>query len=297
MVGAREIPAWLATEYPFEPHRFRTPDGGEMSYLDEGPRTDHAVLMVHGNPTWSFHYRHLVRALVPQVRCVVPDHIGMGASAKPAAYAYTLASRIDDLAALVDSLGLRSLDLVVHDWGGAIGLGLAARRPDRIRRIAALNTAAFASARIPARIALCRAPLLGPLLVRGGNAFAWPATWMAMHRRRLTALERRAYLWPYDSWANRVAVEAFVRDIPMRPTHRSWGSLQEVQRGLTRFRDREVLAVWGLRDFCFDASFLRRWCELLPNTVAHGLADAGHYVLEDAREEVLARLTPFLMRR
>jgi pimeloyl-ACP methyl ester carboxylesterase len=205
-------------------------------------------------------------------------------------------SRIADLEALVDSLGLRSLDLVVHDWGGAIGLGLAARRPDRIRRIAALNTAAFPSQRIPGRIALCRAPLLGPLLVRGCNAFAGPATWMAMHRRRLSAVERQAYLWPYDSWASRVAVHAFVSDIPMQPGHRSWATLQAVERGLAQFRERPVLAIWGLRDFCFDASFLRRWCDLLPNTAAHGIADAGHYVLEDAREEVLARLTPFLTR-
>lgn len=296
MVGARDIPGWMAEEYPFRPHRFRCPDGSAMSYVDEGPRADHAVLMVHGNPTWSFYFRHLIRALAPATRCIAPDHIGMGASAKPAARAYTLASRISDLEALVDSLGLRRLDLVVHDWGGAIGLGVAARRPGRIRRIVAMNTAAFASSRIPRRIALCRTPGLGALLIRGCNAFAWPATWMTMHRRRLSRLEQRSYLWPYDSWATRVAVYAFVRDIPMRPSHPSWDALQEVGRGLTAFRDREVLAVWGLRDFCFDRSFLQRWCELLPNTDAHAIADAGHYVLEDAREEAIARLTAFLTR-
>jgi haloalkane dehalogenase len=227
-----DFPAALRDEYPFTPQAFMTPTGALMRYLDEGPRSDSAVLMLHGNPTWSFYYRHLVQTLRATRRCVVPDHIGMGLSAKPQDYDYSLERRIDDVAALVHSLGLKRIDLVVHDWGGAIGFGLAARYPALIDRLTILNTAAFPSANIPRRIALCRTPVLGPLAVRGFNGFAGPAVTMAMNRRALSPLERTGYLWPYRSWADRAAVNAFVQDIPMSPRHRTWSTLQGVAAGL-----------------------------------------------------------------
>ena len=265
-----------------------------MSFLDEGPRSDEAVLMLHGNPTWSLYYRELVRTLSPQLRCVAPDHVGMGLSEKPQAYDYTLATRIADIEALVDSLGLRRVHLVVHDWGGAIGFGFAVRRPEMIGRLVVLNTGAFPAKWIPWRIAACRVAGFGPLLVRGANGFAGPATWMAMHRRRLAAEDKRAYLFPYRSWNDRVAVNAFVRDIPMSPAHPSWATLTAVESGLGNFRDREGLIVWGGRDFCFDDRFLARWREILPQARVRRIADAGHYVLEDAREEVVPAIAGFL---
>jgi haloalkane dehalogenase len=287
---------WLAEEYPFAPRRFVTPRGARLSFLDEGPRSDEAVLMLHGNPTWSFYYRHLVRALAPTLRCIVPDHIGMGLSEKPQDYDYTLATRIADIETLVASLNVKQVHLVVHDWGGAIGFGFAARHPGLIGRLVILNTAAFTSSRIPFRISMCKLPGIGPLLVRGANGFAWPATWMAMQRRTLLPIETRGYLLPYDSWANRVAVSAFVQDIPLNPSHRSWPALQAVEQGIAQFRDRPALIIWGGRDFCFNDQFLARWQEFLPDAEVHRIADAGHYVLEDAREEVVPRITGFLDR-
>ena len=294
MVAAVQIPAWLTPLYPFKPQTFVTGGGARLSYLDEGPRSDEAVLMLHGNPTWSFYYRDLVRALSPAIRCVAPDHIGMGLSEKPETYDYTLATRIADIDALVAQLGLRRVHLVVHDWGGAIGFGFAARYPELIARLVILNTAAFPVPRIPARIAACKIPWIGPLLVRGCNGFAAPATWMAMHRRSLTADEKRGYLLPYESWENRVAVSAFVRDIPMQPSHPSWPALVKTEQGLKFFRDRPALVVWGGKDFCFNDIFLDRWKEIFPHAIAHRIADAGHYVLEDAREEALPLITEFL---
>lgn len=294
MVSAPQVPADLQREYPFAPKAFTTPGGARMSYLDEGPRADEAVLMLHGNPTWSYYYRHLVRALAPVHRCVVPDHIGMGLSDKPENYDYTLATRIADVEALVATLGLIRVHLVVHDWGGAIGFGFAARHPVLIDRITILNTAAFHSPWIPARIAVCKAPIIGPLVVRGLNGFAGPAVRMAMHRRALSAEEKRGYLWPYDSWAHRVAVSAFVADIPLRPSHASWQTLSAVEAGLPQFRDRAVQIIWGGRDFCFDDRFLGRWREILPQADVHRIADAGHYVLDDARDEVVPRIKAFL---
>jgi haloalkane dehalogenase len=294
MTNVPAIPDWLRRLYPFTPASWTTPGGARMSYLDEGPRSADAVLMLHGNPTWSFYYRELVRALAPSRRCIVPDHIGMGLSEKPPDYEYTLARRIDDVAGLVAMLGLQRIDLVVHDWGGAIGFGLAARHPGLINRLTILNTAAFRSPDIPARIALCRAPGLGALIVRGANGFAGPATWMAMHRRALTPDERRAFLFPYGSWGSRVAVHAFVRDIPLRATDRSWSTLAAVEAGLGQFRDRAALVLWGGRDFCFNDRFLARWREYLPQAQVERFADAGHYVLADAREDVVPRVAEFL---
>ncbi|WP_221032422.1 alpha/beta fold hydrolase [Actomonas aquatica] len=289
-----DLPDWLRALYPFAPKRFVTPGGANLSYLDEG-QGDAAVLMVHGNPTWSFYYRELVKTLAPKRRCIVPDHIGMGLSEKPEHYPYTLKQRIDDVEALIASTGVTQLDLVVHDWGGAIGFGLAARRPDLIRRIVILNTAAFTAPHIPGRIALCKAPVVGPALVRGLNGFAWPATWMAMSRRALSNDESKAYLYPYNNWSNRVAVSAFVQDIPMDDSHPTWATLKAVEQGIGTFHDREVLIVWGGQDFCFNDHFYNEWCERLPQAQKLYLEDAGHYVLDDARGDAVPRICEHLL--
>jgi pimeloyl-ACP methyl ester carboxylesterase len=288
------IPGWLGRLYPFSPRSFLTPQGATMSYLDEGPRGEEAVLMLHGNPTWSFYYRELVRELSGGIRCVAPDHVGMGLSDKPQHYDYRLSSRIADIEALVDSLGLRRIHLVVHDWGGAIGFGLGVRRPARIGKIVILNTAAFPSSRIPLRIALCRFPLVGEVIVRGLNGFAEPATWMAMAARRLTWEERRGYLLPYGSWASRVGVHRFIRDIPLERDHPSRPTLERIAAGLKGFSGHETLIVWGGRDFCFDDTFLSRWRELYPHARVERLGKAGHYVLEDAGPEARLPISNFL---
>jgi haloalkane dehalogenase len=265
-----------------------------MSYVDEGPRGGEAVLMLHGNPTWSFHYRDLVRELSSSFRCVAPDHVGMGLSDKPRAYDYGLASRIADIEALVDGLGLGKLNLVVHDWGGPIGLGFAGRHPERVGRIVILNTAAFPAMRIPARIALCRTPWLGAFLVRGLNVFAEAATWMTMASRRLTWDERRGYLHPYDSWANRIGIHRFIRDIPMEPGHPSRLALEDVFRGLSRLAAHGKMILWGAKDFCFDDSFLSRWRQIYPDARIERLENAGHFVLEDAGSDARGRIRDFL---
>ena len=288
------IPEWLAPLYPFTPKAFMTPRGVRMSYLDEGGSGTEAVLMLHGNPTWSFYYRELVQSCATFIRCVTPDHIGMGLSDKPQDYPYTLATRIDDVAALVKSLGLTKIHLVVHDWGGAIGFGFAARHPELIGKLVILNTGAFPSVHIPRRIALCKTRFPGTALVRGLNGFAGPAVRMSMNRRALTADEKRAFLLPYDSWANRVAVDAFVKDIPMSPAHPTWAVLQATADGIAQFSNHPAMIVWGGRDFCFNDHFYAEWRRRLPHAEAHYLLDAGHYVLADVNTGVVPLITAFL---
>jgi pimeloyl-ACP methyl ester carboxylesterase len=289
-------PTWMEALYPFSPKFFVTPHGANMSYVDEG-QGSRAVLMLHGNPTWSFYYRNLIKSISPHRRCIVPDHIGMGLSEKPENYPYTLATRIDDAVALIKSLELTEIDLVVHDWGGAIGFGVAARCPEMIRRITILNTGAFPSEHLPRRIALCKIPGFGPALVRGLNGFAGPAVWIGMTRRALNKDEARAYLWPYNSWANRVAISGFVQDIPMNSMHPSWKMLESVGQGIAQFHDRPTLIVWGGRDFCFNDHFYQEWVERLPNAKTMYLEDAGHYVLEDASNDAVPRITEHLLAR
>ena len=289
------IPDWLAKLYPFAPKSFVTPRGARMSYIDEGATSDEAVLMLHGNPTWSFFYRDLIRELSVKVRCIAPDHIGMGLSEKPQDYDYALATRIADIEALVAALGLRRVHLVVHDWGGAIGFGLATRKPGLIGKITILNTAAFVSDKIPARIAMCRLPVLGAGIVRGLNGFAGPATWMSMHSRKLSPVEKRGYLLPYRSWTDRVAVNAFVQDIPLETDHRSRATLAGIEQTLSRLSAHRKLIVWGGRDFCFNDSFLNRWRKIFPDASVKRHAEVGHYVLDDGGEVIRSQVAEFLV--
>lgn len=277
----------FASEYPFEPRFHVTPGGARMHYLDQG--AGRPWLMVHGNPTWSFMYRSLVRDISGEERCVVPDHVGCGRSEKPedGQYVFNLKTRIDDLESLVLALDLRDMTLVVHDWGGAIGIGVAARHPDRFRDIVVMNTAAFWLPRLPWRIRVCGLPVLGDLLVRGFNVFAGAAVFMAPGRLwGLTAEARKGFLAPYDNWRNRRAVLEFVRDIPMTPGHPSYGTILEVEEGLGRISGKVKLIIWGMRDFCFDETFLLEWRRRCPDASIHRFPGAGHYLLEDVPDSI-----------
>lgn len=266
--------------YPFSPKRMRLSCGFEMSYLDEGE--GFPVVMVHGNPTWSFFYRNVVQKLRGSFRCIAPDHIGCGLSDRPGdGYSYSLEQRIADLGELIDGLGLERFDLVVHDWGGVIGLGAALQRFEKLRRVTILNTAAFVDSRIPKRIALCRAPVLGKLLVQGLNGFAGPAAKMSVAKRPLPPEVKRGFLLPYGNWSDRRAVYEFVKDIPMHVSHRSFKALIEVENELLKLRQRDVTILWGGKDFCFSDHFMERWKRFLPKATVFHYPEAGHYILED----------------
>jgi pimeloyl-ACP methyl ester carboxylesterase len=283
-------------EYPFESREFRL-DGLRYHYVDEGAGSGPTLLFVHGNPTWSFAFRNLLKGLSPHYRVVAVDHIGCGFSDKPQDYPYRLAQHIANLERFVVGLDLRDVTLVAHDWGGAIGMGTAARLPDRFSRFVLFNTAAFRSRKMPLRIAVCRIPMLGSIGVRGLNLFARAALRMAVARpERLTPAVRRGYLAPYGSWRDRVAVLRFVQDIPLSPTHPSYGTLLSIEESLPRFRDRPMLLVWGEQDWCFTTEFLDEFQRRFPAAETLRLPDAGHYVFEDAPEPILARIQDFLAR-
>jgi haloalkane dehalogenase len=289
----REIPRDL---YPFE-GQYLDLDGLRYHYLDEGE--GEVVVAVHGNPTWSFYYRDLVRALRGEYRVVVPDHIGCGLSDKPGDddYDYTLSRRIADFSRLMDELDVEDINLVLHDWGGMIALAWAVRHPDRIKRLVVFNTAAFGlpeTRRFPWQLWLVRDTPLGPFMVRGLNAFARGATHLACTRKRLAKEIRDAYCAPYDNWSDRIATLRFVQDIPLRPGDRGFDIVSDTAGQLDVFRDRPVLVCWGAKDFVFDDHFLAEWQRILPNADVHRFADCGHWVLEDASEDVIPLIQNFL---
>jgi len=283
------------TLYRFESHEVPIAGGQRLHYLDEGRGP--VLLLLHGNPSWSFYWREVVRALRDRYRVVVPDHVGCGLSSKPhpSEYPYSLERRVADINELIERLDLREITLVAHDWGGAIGMGAAASAPERFARFVLMNTAAFRSSRCPLRIRLCRLPLLGRLGVQGLNLFARAALRMAVaDPKHLSPAVRAGLLAPYDNWRHRTAIYQFVRDIPLRPGHRSYKVLQEIEDSLARFRDHPVCLIWGMRDWCFTPAFLDRFIEFFPAAEVHRLADAGHYVVEEAPGEVTRYIRRFL---
>jgi pimeloyl-ACP methyl ester carboxylesterase len=283
--------------YPFGGH-FLAVGGARMHYVDEG--FGPPVILLHGNPTWSFFYRDLITALAPRRRVLAPDHVGCGRSDKPpvSRYPYSLARRVDDLARLIDAVVPSGrVSLVVHDWGGMIGFAWAVKNPDRVDRLVVMNTAAFPlpnGKRLPASIALSRKRLVGPLLTRGLNAFCRGAARYCVTRRPMPAEVRSMLMAPYNSWANRVAVDQFVRTIPLGPGDAGFDIVKATEHGLPRLADRPMLLCWGMRDFVFDGDYLAEWRRRFPKADVAAVPDAGHYLLEDAGDELIPRIVAFL---
>lgn len=286
-------------DYPFTPQRFDRGGGIAMSYLDEGPRDGDVVLMLHGNPSWSYYWRHLVGGLRDRYRCIVPDHVGMGLSDKPrdAQYRYTLQSRVDDVEALLQHLGISGpVTLAVHDWGGMIGFGWALGRESRVRRLVITNTAAFPLPKekpLPWQLQLGRNYNLGALAIRGFNAFAAGTIDQCVANPVAPAV-RAAYVAPYDSWANRIATLRFVQDIPLSPRDPAWSLVERAGQALPGYADRPAFIGWGLQDFVFDHHFLKGFTDALPTAEVMAFEDAHHYVLEDKHAVLVPAIRRFL---
>ena len=280
----------LGDFYPYANH-FKTVHGRQMHYIDEGQGP--VILMIHGNPSWSIYWRKIVELLKANYRVIAVDHIGCGFSEKPEDYSYTLNQRIEDVWSLVQQLGISQYSLLVHDWGGAIGMGLAEKAPEQIKSIVVFNSAAFFSANIPKRIALCRLPIFGKVAIQGFNGFAKAAVHMATHKGFSKSL-RKAYIAPYDSFKNRRATYEFVQDIPMEIAHPTRVTIDEIEKGLPLFKKHPILLIWGEKDWCFDMSYLQTWREKFPQAEVLSLKSSGHYVVEDGFEDYKAQLTQFL---
>jgi haloalkane dehalogenase len=263
-----------------------------VHYVDEG--TGEPVLFVHGTPTWSYEWRHLIRALAPRWRCVAPDLLGFGLSERPPGFAYTPEAHARVLAALVERLGLAHFTLVVHDYGGPIGLPLCLDRPERVHRLVLLNTWLWPLAddrgfRRKGRLA---GSALGRLLYRRCNAslrLIMPHAYG--DRRKLTPAIHRQYLAPFPAPDDRERVLwALARAILGSGEYYA-----DLWRRRDRLRGRPALLVWGLRDPAFGPRCLERWETLFgPDAWVVRLPDAGHWPHEEEPATVGTALREFL---
>jgi pimeloyl-ACP methyl ester carboxylesterase len=284
--------------YPFE-SRYIKIGGHQLHYVEDGEGDP--VVMLHGNPSWSFYYRNLIKRLSPFHHCIVPDHIGMGYSDKPGdvKYSYTLSQRIKDLEEFLDAKNIKeNITLILHDWGGIIGMSFACRHPKAIKKIVILNTAAFhlpEGQRFPLFLRFTRT-IPGEFFLRAFNSFSIGATRIGVQRTKMSEKIRRAYTAPYGSWKNRIAILRFVQDIPLRQNDPGFDLVTDVQNHLHLFRNTPVLIAWGMKDKVFDKRFLDKWIGYLPCADVHRFEDCGHYILEDAPDEVGQLVLDFLAR-
>ena len=261
-------------------HRFLDLDGARIHYVDEG--VGEAILLLHGNPAWSFLYRKIIAGLKDEFRCVALDYPGYGMSSAPAGYRFTPREHSAVLERFVDRLALTELTLMVQDWGGPVGLGLAGRRPELLRR----------------------------LII--GNSFAWPLN-SEFRVRMFSALmggpigrtlNRRLMLVPRVFFARGLAQEPprEVLDLyfaPWRdPARRAPAAigpkqliaasdyLKEVEANLPKIADRPALIVWGTKDFAFGAGERKRFEATFPNHRTILFENASHFLQEDVGERI-----------
>ena len=285
------------TLYPFKGRRLDL-GGHWMHYLDEGQ--GETVLMVHGNPTWSFYFREVVKMLAPTHRCIAPDHIGMGLSDRPddSRYDYTLKSRVDDLEKLMEHAAPKGpVTLLVHDWGGMIGMSWAARHPERIKAIVALNTSCFRlppEKNFPGTLTLLRGSLSGiPIRL---SRLARRVVLDTCTTKKLAPEIVEGYLSVCDGWNESRAVHRFVQDIPLSPTDPAWDTVVETESRLGVFHNTPMLLLWGMKDWVFDEAFLNGWIARFPKAEVRRFPDCGHFLLEDAPAEAVTLIRSFIGR-
>ncbi|MEM6454141.1 MAG: alpha/beta fold hydrolase [Acidobacteriota bacterium] len=288
--------------WPHAPQWFEHRDG-RMHYVDVGPRDGQPVVLVHGNPTWSYLYRRFIEALVNSgYRAIAMDHLGFGRSDKPDDPAlYRVPQHGTRCAALLESLDLRDATMVVQDWGGPIGLHWAAEYPDRVRGLAVLNTFVHrppGKVPLPVPLRLFRTPGVGELMVKGMNAFVNVFLFRAgLHDpARLGATEKAAYRAPHPRWADRTAMLVFPREIPSGPNGAVSDYVAAINKRLVpAFRDKPVLIAWPMQDVAFTPDMLDdMWIPDFPHADVHRIENAGHYIQEDAHEVVIPLLLDHL---
>jgi cis-3-alkyl-4-acyloxetan-2-one decarboxylase len=288
--------------WPFEPKWFDTPDG-QMHYVDEGPADGRPVVLVHGNPTWGYLYRRFIPPLVDAgYRVIVPDHLGFGRSEKPnEPEHYRIPRHAERMEALLESLDLHDATVVPQDWGGPIGLAWAVRHPERIGGLFILNTFAHKPVEAyqpPLALTLFRTPGIGEVLVKGLNIFVRGFLFRegVAKRERITSTVQRAYLAPFPTWSSRTSVLVFPRKIPVTPDAPLAPFLAEVEEGMQKLKDRPVQVAWGMKDPVFTPDFIDVfWKRTFPDAEVMRLAEASHYLQEDAHEEIVPAPLRFLV--
>ncbi|MEM8531962.1 MAG: alpha/beta fold hydrolase [Chloroflexota bacterium] len=282
--------SWIdRVAYPFESHYFEV-DGARMHYVDEGQGAP--VVMVHGTPTWSFLYRHMIKALSPHYRCIVPDHLGFGLSDKPEHIGYYPRDHARRLRALIEHLGLRDLTLVVHDFGGPIGLSYAIEQPDNVRAVVLFNTWLWSlqGELIPEAAGISSRGPIGTFLFEQLNYevhVVFKSVWG--DRSKLTRDLHQQYIRPFPQPRDRQSVRLLARELRASS---AWYDALWAQR--ERIKDIPTLLLWGGKDLLFKTKHLTRWQSLFTNAQTVTFPESGHFVQEEAPDKLNPIVAQFL---
>ena len=275
--------------YPFKPN-YLEQGGLRMHYLDEG--SGDPVLLFHGEPTWSFLYRKAIPPLARAARVLAPDYFGFGRSDKPVEPGwYSYDAHFASVARFVDELDLRDLTLVVHDWGGPLGLRLAVERPERVARLVITNTGLYAGRppsdewlRFREFVRRVGAELRPGQLVRISCVSEVPDEVVA------------GYDAPHPTPESKSGLIAFPELVPTEPDHPSVAAMLRVREALTGWT-KPALVVFSDSDPIFSPRVGERFAELIPGAeLGEPLAGAGHFLAEDRGEELGERIAAWLGR-
>jgi haloalkane dehalogenase len=277
-------PAWVPDElYPFE-SRYAEVADSLVHYIDEG--SGPPLLLLHGNPTWSFLYREVVKGLRDRYRCIAVDYPGFGLSSAAPGYGYTPAEHAGVLEQLVLRLDLTGATMMVQDWGGPIGFDVATRHPERFAAFVIGNTWAWPKGDPGTQLfsRLLGGPI-GRRLIAQRNLFVERILPAGVRRRTLPEAVMDAYRGPFPTPASRRPTAVFPREIlASRPL------LAEIEGRLPVLRDRPALIVWPTSDVAFRGRERRRWEQVFPDHRTVSLDGAGHYIQEDAPDEIVAAI-------
>ena len=281
--------------FPFAPH-YHDIDGFQMHFVDEG--NGEPIVMMHGDPSWGYLYRKFIPVLSRHHRCIVPDHMGMGKSGVPQEpYPYRLEHHIANLENLLLHLDIHNSTLVLHDWGGPVGLGFATRHPERIKRLVLMNTWAFApwpGGPFPRLLDMIRSAR-GEKFVLEKNGYLEPALLgTTFHTENLTQVVMDAYRAPFPTPESRLAMVCWSRDIPVSETDPSYTEMKRIEQHLLHFANTPILLVWGMKDPVLAEPVLRMWQHIYPYTTTHEIEDASHFLQEDAPERIVSWIEEFL---
>lgn len=287
-----DIPEEIRTIYPFESHWIEL-DGLRMHYLDEGMEGP-TVILLHGNPTWSFLYREIIPKITAHCRAVAPDYFGMGLSDKAAAERfYTLENHTRFITEFINRLGLKDIIFVVQDWGGPIGFGYALSRPENVSGMLIMNTWAwpdpsdFHASVLPWR--MLHAPLMGPYLLLRQNVLVERGLYLSTSRSRQRFKQGailNGYRLPFTTPGSRISILAFPRNIPLKPGDLNWDRMKKMEKGLKSL-ELPCRLLWGEKDIVFPPNNAHRFQRLLPNCSSpRFIPDGSHFIQEDAPGEI-----------
>jgi len=285
------IPSWLdREEYPFQSHYFKTAIGN-MHYVDEG--SGKPIIFIHGNPTWSFEFRNLIKNLSKNYRCIALDHIGFGLSDKPYDWTYLPEDHAKNLDDFIESLDLKNITLVVGDWGGPIGLSYAINHPDKVINIVVTNTWlwSFKFDWYYQLFSKFTGGPIGRLLIRKRNFFVKDIVKAAFgDKTKLTSEIHNHYLMPLGDPNTRKGNWTFPKQIIGSS---NW--LNSLWSKINAIKNKKMVIAWGMKDIAFREKELKKWIKFFPDARVVRFTDAGHFVAEEKPDELAAEIEKMII--